>query len=359
MNDRPAKPGESPDLQIPEAVELFIRRKRPEWKGSSERAYRRDLGDFEDYAAEREIETTDDLTRWNIGGFTDYLLAQDYARVTVAGRQKKAKTWLKFLESQGILSLGMHLAIDTLSLDEREETSDEKLAPGDARTLLAFYRDSNVWRATRRHAILEVFWHVGCRLSGLRALDLRDYDSETGDLRFRNRPETGTRLKRGQQHERNATLSETPNEILSRYVSYERSDVRDEHGRKPLFPSREGRASDSGIRAWMYLGTQPCVAQECPHGKERETCEYVSRDAASKCPSSRPPHPIRRGSITWQRNIGFDEDTVASRAASTPEVIRRFYDDPGYDAELERRRDETEKIDIAEHMHPTDLEDSE
>lgn len=356
MTEQPRGPQqEAPDLSIPEAVDLFIRRKQTDWKGETERTYRRDLGLFEEYADERDIEALDDLTRWNVGAFTDYLLDKDYARVTVAGRQKTAKTWLKYLEGQGLLPLGYHLAIETLKLDDDEETSDQQLAPEDARRLLSFYRESAEWRGTRRHAVFEVIWHVGCRSSGLRALDLDDYNPDTGDLKFRNRPETDTRLKRGKSHERNATLSEKPMEVLNLYLARERSDIRDDHGRKPLFPTRQGRPVRGTVRGWMYLATQPCMAVECPHGKRRPNCEYVPRDKASSCPSTRPPHAIRRGSITWQRNLGFDADTVASRAAATPDVIRRYYDDPDYDDDLARRREETERIDIEEHLHPTDL----
>jgi len=346
-------------MTIPEAVDLFIRRKRTEWKGETERTYRKGLAEFEEYAEESGIETVSDLNRWNVGGYTDHLLDQDYARVTVASRQKKAKTWLKYLEGQGVIQLGLHLAIETLKLTDEEQTSDQQLAPEDAQQLLSFYRNSREWRGTTRHAMLEVIWHVGCRISGVRALDLSDYDPEAGDLKFRNRPDKGTRLKRGKTHERNVTLSETPNEVIRYYVARERPDIRDEHGRKPLFPSRQGRASDGAIRGWMYLATQPCMAVECPHGHRRPNCEYVPRDSASRCPSTRSPHAIRRGSITWQRNLGFDEETVASRAAATPSVIRRYYDDPDYDDELAWRRDETERIDIENHLHPEDLENEE
>lgn len=193
-------------------------------------------------------------------------------------------------------------------------------------------------------------------MCGLRALDLDDYDLATGDLRFRSRPDTDIRLKRGDVHERNVTLSETPTEVLDLYIARERPDIRDEFGRKPLFPSRQGRPVNGTIRGWMYQATQPCMAIECPHGRRRPNCEFVPRDTASGCPSTRGPHAIRRESITWQRNIGFDADTVAKRAGATPDVIRRYYDDPDYEDDLERRREETGRIDIEKHLHPTDLE---
>jgi len=346
---------DAPDLTIPEAVDLWIRRKRPDWKGQTARTYRRNLQTFEEYAEAEGVETVSDFTRWNVGGYTDHLLAKDYARVTVASRQKSARTWIKYLESQGLVPLGFHLAIQTIQLDDEEETSDAQLAPEDARTLLAFYRGDARWRGTVRHALLEVIWHVGPRMSGVIALDLDDYDPEAGVLKFRNRPETGTRLKKGNTHERNVALSEVPCDVLDLYIARERSQKRDEHGRKPLFATQQGRATRSTIRGWAYQATQPCMAVECPHGNRRPSCDFVPRSNASRCPSTRSPHPIRRGSITWQRNLGFDAETVAQRVASTPQVIRRYYDKPEYADELERRRKDTENIDIEEHLHPTDL----
>ena len=343
-----------PDLTISEAIELYIRRNRPNWRGETERTYRRNLGDFEEFAAENGIETVDELERWEVGYFTDYLLDQDYARVTVSGRQKTARTWLKYLESQGIVDFGFHLAIETITTTDEEETSDQQLDPESARRLLSFSRESAAGRGTRRHTVLEVFWHVGCRSSGLRALDIEDY--ENGVLEFRNRPKSDTRLKGGTKHERNVVLSETPRKILELYLARERIEKRDEYGRKPLFTTVRGRPSRSTVRGWMYLATQPCMYTECPHSRRRPNCEYVERTHASKCPSTRPPHAIRRGSITWQRNLGFDAETVAQRVSATPNTIRRYYDKPDLGDELERRRAETEQIDIEEHLHPTDFD---
>ena len=63
------------------------------------------------------------------------------------------------------------------------------------------------------------------------------------------------------------------------------------------------------------------------------------------------------GSITWQLNAGRDPVDVAARAATTPGVIRRYYDQPDLDAELRRRVTQFDDIDICEHGDPTDFDE--
>lgn len=105
----------------------------------------------------------------------------------------------------------------------------------------------------------------------------------------------------------------------------------------------------------MYQATLPCQFKECPHNRQRRTCDWTRQTKASQCPSSESPHPIRRGSITWQLNIGRSPQDVADRAATTPDVIRRYYDQPDLDEELRRRITEFDGIDLCEHSDPTDL----
>jgi site-specific recombinase XerD len=346
--------GDRPDYSIYEAIELYLRRKRPQWKGETERSYRKSLETFQEYAAENGITSLEDLDRWTVGNFTDHLLAKDLARATIASKQKNVRTWLKYLEGQGLLDLGLHLAIETIRLDDKEEVSSQKLAPEAARTLLTGYRDDPRYRGKRRHALLELLWHAGPRRSCIRALDVEDYDD--GELTFRNRPETGTRLKRGDDHERKIVLSEKPRKALEEYIARSRIQIRDDEGREPLFSSQAGRPTKQTITSWVYEATLPCAVVECPHGRRRPSCSYVPRDQSSKCPSSRSPHPVRRGSITWQRNLGIGIEKVASRAATTPDVIRRYYDQPDLDEALDRRRADTESIDIERHLDQEDLD---
>jgi hypothetical protein len=125
---------------------------------------------------------------------------------------------------------------------------------------------------------------------------------------------------------------------MNDYLETERHDVHDEDGKRPLLASVNGRASENAVRSWMYLATQPCLHSECPHGKERESCEWVDYSKGSQCPSSRSPHQVRTGSITWQLNREMPIEAVANRVNTSVRVLKRHYDQPSDLEELEERR---------------------
>jgi len=351
-------PDRTPDVEIPDAVDSFISRNRFNWKGETARTYRKSLDTFEEFLAKNtSVGSVSELERWNLGQYQDWLIARDYAAATVQSKQKQARRWVKWLESQGLVEVGLHLAIQPIQLSDKEQTSSDNFEPRQIKNYLNYYRESQKWRATRRHALLEVIAHTGARRSGIRALDVADWDSENQKLVFMNRPERGTRLKKGDTHQRKVVLSSEPAQVVDEFLAKNRLNKHDENGREPLFASRQGRPTKSTITNWLYAATQPCIMQECPHSKERHNCEWTKQTKASQCPSSSSPHPIRRGSITWQLNIGRDPKNVAARAATTPEVIRRYYDRPDLDAELRRRITEFSDIDICEHADPTDVDE--
>jgi len=223
-----------------------------------------------------------------------------------------------------------------------EISSDSKLDQDDALALIRHYRSDPTVFGTRRHALLELAWHTGARASGLRALDLRDM-RETDDgqryLAFVNREETGTRLKKGNDGERPVRISEETWSALNRYVEHHRIEQWDEHGRQPLLTSRVGRPTPGTIRDWMYLATIPCLHSRCPHERDPDTCEYTEYDHASGCPSSRSPHEVRTGAITWMRNKGKPAEAVAERVNAKVETIEKHYDKEDSITEMIERRD--------------------
>jgi hypothetical protein len=153
-----------------------------------------------------------------------------------------------------------------------------------------------------------------------------------------HRPETGTPLKNNSRGERPIALPATVLEVVDEHVRENRYDVVDDHGRAPLLASTQGRPGTNTMRAWSYLATEPCVHGPCPHDRERGSCEFVDYTHASKCPSSRSPHQIRRGSITWQLDLGIPPAVVAERVNASTDIIKLHYDAASPRERMERRR---------------------
>jgi hypothetical protein len=285
-----------------------------------------------------------DLDGWAIDEYREYLEASENAPTTVKGKLTSLTQLLKYCESIEVVEDDLHEKVELPTLTKEEETSDDKLDEDEAGRLLEFFRNSPRQRGTAQHVLLELMWHVGGRISCFRALDLGDWYPDERKLEFRHRPPT--RLKDGTEHERNVVVSEQVAESLDFWIERERPEKRDDNGRQPLLTTVRGRASESTVRFWSYLATQPCLYRECPHNRRRPSCPYTQRSKSSKCPSSRAPHAVRTGSITWQLNRGLSYVRVAERVAASPETIRRYYDKPDYDEQLARRRPETDRMDI-------------
>ncbi|AGN02824.1 integrase protein [Salinarchaeum sp. Harcht-Bsk1] len=334
------------DLGPREARERFLDRRRAENTERTVRTYDNRLTAFVEFCEENGIESMSRLSGWDLDEYRADREADEISPTTLRGSLVAVKQLLDYCEDLGIVEDGLAEKVNPPTLDRSEESSDQQLAHEDAEELIEFYRRDRTWKGRPEHAVLEVAWHVGCRMSGLRALDLRDYDPDAQTLEFRHRP-PHTRLKNKEAGERVVGISEQVVAALETYIARERVDKRDDQGREPLFCARQGRPSDSTFRAWSYMGTQPCLVEQCPHGNRRETCDYTRRNFSSKCPSSRALHAVRTGSITWQLLQGLDIETVAKRVNAQPATIRRHYYKAGLHEEFEElRADTTLKLDI-------------
>ncbi|GGL57802.1 tyrosine-type recombinase/integrase [Halocalculus aciditolerans] len=333
------------DITPAKAVDRFIAKRRNKNTEKTVRSYEQRLRQFVRWCDERdEIETMRDLDGWLIDEYERFLDERGDAPSTVKGKMVSLKELVKYCVQLDVVSTDLPDRVEIPRLSNDEETDDQQLEPEDARRLIEHYRESKRDYGTVQHVLLELLWHVGCRTGCVRSLDLRDWHPEERKITFRHRPPT--RLKDGTKHERNVAVPKPIADALKFYIARERPDKRDENGREPLFATRYGRPAESTIQTWGYQATQPCVAVACPHNRQRDRCEYTQKSHASKCPSSRPPHAIRTGSITWQLNRGLSYVRVAQRVAASPETIRRYYDKADLDDELARRRPETEDLDI-------------
>jgi len=324
------------ELSPREAVARYLRRRKPDSTEKSIDGWDYRLKLFHEWCSSVGIEQVGQLQGYDTDEYYEHR-SRETEPVTLEGEMYTLRTFCEFLEDLGAVEEGLADTVRIPDLDPEERSSDTKLHADDAQALLSFFRESAEYRGTRRHAFLELAWYTGARQGGLRALDIRDvYLDDNPYVEFRHRPNVDTRLKNGRSGERPVGLRDETAEVLQRYVDHHRYDSRDEHGRQPFLASRDGRPTTNTMRVWSYLATQPCLHSECPHGKERETCEWVAYSHASKCPSTRSPHHIRTGTITWLLNKGWPPEDVAERVNATVKTIEQHYDKA--DPEQRRRR---------------------
>jgi site-specific recombinase XerD len=340
----------APDLSPREAAQRWLDRKRDDSADQSVTTLYYRLKQFWEWCEREGIEHMSELTPWTIDEF-ETERRKEVILLTLDKQFGTLQQWLEWCAVRGLVDEDVVEAVDPPTVPTQQKSSDIKLDGDDAIPLLAFYRSDEEYRATRRHVVLELLWNIGCRMGGLRALDLRDFgtDDVTGSryLYFRHRPESGTPLKNKTDGERPVWVSDTVADLVEEYIDTYRERRRDEHGRQPLITSSVGRPSRTTIRTDCYFATAPCYRIACPHGREDMNCEFFDRAAISKCPSTRSPHQVRTGSITWQLGEGVSMTTVSERVNASVDVIEEFYNKPDPMKALRKRRaPELQRIDL-------------
>jgi hypothetical protein len=154
----------------------------------------------------------------------------------------------------------------------------------------------------------------------------------------------GTPLKNGSDGERIINLSPSLVDCLQAYVDYNRHDVTDEFDREPLFTTSKGRISGATLIRDFYKLSRPCKnAMDCPHGREKETCEATRNTVASDCPSSFSTHPLRNWSIMSQLDEGIPMELLSDRVDVSVPVLDKHYDQRSKERKSRRRRDVLEE----------------
>lgn len=345
MSDDSRKPN-----TVREAVQQYLRRMRREATEETVDTYRLDLRQFVLWCEDEGIERVDELTGYDFELYEDDR-AKDLAPSSLENQMGLVQRFIRFCEHIDLVEEDLHEKVHVPYADKSEKSRDEKLTTEDAKKLIGFFRRSSKFYGTKWHAILEVAWHTGARVGGLRALDLSDYDADFNVLEFRHRPNQGTPLKKKLDGERDVGILSEVADVLDAYIAEHRHDRHDEYARAPLFTTRSkhGRISKNAVRGWLYQATQPCWYDDdpCPHDKRREDCEWTRQSSASVCPSSRSPHAIRTGAITFHQNRGFEASDTAARVNASPSTIQDHYDKAEQREEMEeRRRPQLDKLSL-------------
>lgn len=319
-----------------EAVELYFSHREPELSEKTLQNQRYRLNAFLDWCEEQEIENLNSLTGRDLTHFRTWR-AEDVNRVTLTGQLQTLRVFLEFAASVDGVEEGLRERVHIPKVDPEEEARDTILDTARSEEILDYLEQFHY--ASRNHVIVAVLWHTGIRLGTLRSFDVGDFDTDDQCLRARHRPETETPLKNGYAAERSIAVGDYYCQMLGDYIEHNRHDVTDDHGRVPLLTSQYGRLSDGAIREAMYQVTRPCEIGECPHDRDPATCEAMNYNEASKCPSSRSPHGVRRGAITQHLRDETPLDVVSERMNVSRGVLEQHYDARTEHEKMELRRE--------------------
>jgi integrase len=264
--------------------------------------------------------------------------------VTCRNDIRTVKNFIEFCETIQACPVGLHELIRPTKVPKGDEVCDTILTKEEADAILDYLNTYHY--ASTRHAILLVLWKTGMRVGALRSLDVSDFNEGKPALELRNRPGKGTPLKKRERGERNVFITLATAEILSDYIETNRTDSKDEYGRQPLFSSKNGRMNIPALQKNVYAATRPCTynGDNCPYGKDTDTCEAMRYDRASKCPGSVSPHALRRGYVTAARNAGQPKDVTGERVDMGKSTLDKHYDHGNHDEKLDRRKDHLRDI---------------
>ena len=291
---------------------------------------------FVEWCEDQGIDRVSELNGWHFEQYETARRGRDVTVMTLGKEMGTLRRFVEYLERIEAVDDGLSGKVPDIHIPKDAKSSDKKLAADDALRLLDYYRNHE--QGTRLHALLELAWSTAARLGALRALDRQDFDADEQLVEFNHRPETGTPLKNKSDGERVVGLPAETADAVAVYLDGDRWDTRDDHGREPLLTTREGRPSVNTVRVFCYQVTQPCNYGDCPHNHEIPTCDFREPNHESKCPSSRSPHQIRTGSISWQLDCGVPIDIVAERANVARKTLEQHYDKTEPRERMEQRR---------------------
>ncbi|ARS89331.1 tyrosine-type recombinase/integrase [Natrarchaeobaculum aegyptiacum] len=255
---------------------------------STRAQYKRTIPRFVEFAADNDITNPVEISSPLVDAYVDYLQSEYDSDATILTYTKNARTWLRWLSQRELCDESIYRILDKEELGLTPRARDEAIPKSEATGILHRLRQRR--RGSGMHALTELLWNGGPRIGGVHSLDVPDFDPKKKELRFRHRPETGTRLKNGNKNsntagdgERNIVIKDEVISAIQLYIETERPDVTDEYGREPLFATEYGRASRSTLRRWVYEATS---CRWNPKDVDNCSCDGSCNPDSNVCPES-------------------------------------------------------------------------
>lgn len=329
-----------------DAVEWYLEDKRDEYSDSTVEAQSYRLAIFADWLVdERDIENLNEITGRDLMRYKTWR-GQDLAKASLKGQLATVRVFLRWSSQIDAVPERLYEKVQLPTMGKSEGSRDVMVDGDEARQIRAYlseFRYASLW-----HTYVELLLS-GLRVGSIHSLDIPDYDPEEQSLQVVHRPETGTTLKNGEEAERKIAITDKAATVIDDWLAHQRPDVEDNYGRKPLLATKQGRAAKQTLRTISYKITRPCFySTECPEGRDIESCEATVHggENANKCPSSKSPHPWRRGTITRMlRETDAPDRAVSGRFDVAPDVIDKHYDRRSEEEKMESRRKWAEDLD--------------
>jgi len=341
-NDQPTPHSAKDEATLQELYERFLSR-RQDRSPTTYSQYKRTIPTFITFAEANGSDSPRDLTTGLVDEYVDRLQATHEADATVLTYTKNVRSWLHWLSKRGRCRESIYRILDQDELGLSPTARDEALPADEATIILSRLQQQR--RGSLMHALIELLWNAGPRIGGIHSLDRQDFDPASNEIRLRNRPERGTRLKNGDTDdgtagdgERNIILDDRTVTALQLYLQYERPDVTDEFDREPLFATQFGRASRSTLRRKIYEATS---CRWVPNSNSTNSCDGNCNPDSNVCPSSYYPHAIRRGAIVNHLSGGLPPHIASERFDVSVPTIKRHYDPR---SKRRRRKDRADSV---------------
>jgi site-specific recombinase XerD len=324
-------------IEPEQAVQMYLSERSNEVSEWTYYSHQSRLGHFLEWCSQKGLNNLNELSGRDIHEYKLWRRESGISKVTEKTQMDTLRVFIRYCERIEAVSEGLSETVQSPDLDRNENVRDEILEGERAVQILEHLEKYEY--ASFRHTLFLLLFKCGMRLGGVRALDLGDFSEENMSLKIEHRPQEGTPLKNKEDGSRFIALSSSQCRVLSDYIEENRHDVEDECGREPLLTRSSGRPHSNTIRSYVYQLTRPCMASECPHGRDPDECEDNSWSGASGCPSTVSPHSVRRGSITYHLLEDVPSNVVSDRMNVGTDTLEKHYDKRSLEEKMEQRRD--------------------
>ena len=349
---QPHPPRRLETMSPQEAMDIHMARVREEGANWTERSHKSRLSWWLQWCEMQDIDDLTEVTGRDILQYRDWRRQQNgkdpedvpISAATLKTNLDTLRVYLKHAANANGVHPMLPDQIDPPTLCKDDHARDVHLDAERAETILEHLRKYQYCSLT--HIIAELLWHSGCRMGGIRALDVEDCElGENPYLELVHRPDSDTPLKNKSDGERPVAISDGIARLIDDWMDEQRPDGEDEYGREALLTTTHGRVSRNTIRTHIYAVTRPCTVGDCPHDRDPDECKANQRmQWASQCPGSVSPHAVRRGALTHWLDSDWQREHVSERANVSERVLENHYDQRTEIRKMEQRRDNLDRL---------------